>query len=53
MRFVSILLAAALLTGCAGLNVSWTATASYNSNVQVMTGTVHQTSPVGGKDAAK
>ena len=48
--FAAVLLAACLLSGCSGLNVSWQMNASYNSNMQVMSGAVHQTSPVGGKE---
>jgi len=54
MRTAALLLASCLLAGCAGLNVSWAINASYNTNMQTMTGAVHQTSPVGGsKDAPK
>lgn len=49
-KVIVALAVAALCSGCAGLNVSWSVNASYNSNMQVTSGTAHQTSPVGGKD---
>lgn len=33
---------AALLTGCGGLHVSWTATASYNADAVTRSQVVHQ-----------
>ena len=46
MKRTAIALAVALmLSGCAGLNVSWHLTASYNANVSNMTQTGHLTSP--------
>ena len=45
MTRLSIVLASVLLAGCAGLNVSWSATASYNTNAQTITQTQHMTSP--------
>ena len=48
---IVILALAAASTGCAGLNVSWSATASYNTNARTMTDTQHMTSP--GNDEKK
>lgn len=49
-RILLALIACVSLSACstAGLNVSWSATASYNTNVTVKTEAVHQTSPVQG-----
>jgi hypothetical protein len=45
MRTTTALIAAFLLTGCAPLNVSWSLTASYNTNAQTVTRSGHATSP--------
>ena len=49
MRTAIILLVAFALSGCAGLNVSWSVTASYNTNVNAVTQTQHLTSPANPK----
>ncbi|MGE0499289.1 MAG: hypothetical protein AB7O72_15810 [Ramlibacter sp.] len=46
MKRTAIALAvAALLSGCAGLNVSWHLTASYQTNVSTVTQAAHLTNP--------
>jgi uncharacterized protein YceK len=49
LRIPLILAATMALSGCAGLNVSWSATASYNTNAQTITQTQHFTSPANPK----
>jgi hypothetical protein len=46
MLKLALTLSAILLTGCAGLNVSWSATASYNTDAKTVTQSIHLTSPV-------
>ena len=53
MKRTAVSLAIAMmLSGCAGLNVSWHLTASYQTNVSTMTQTGHLTSPTN-EDAKK
>ncbi|HSV48370.1 MAG TPA: hypothetical protein VLJ58_21455 [Ramlibacter sp.] len=40
MKRLTLILAAVLLSGCAGLHVSWTATASYNMPTAVQAGII-------------
>lgn len=53
MKRTALSLAVALtLSGCAGLNVGWHLTASYQTNVSTMTQAAHLTNPVN-KDVGK
>lgn len=53
MKRTAVSLAIALmLSGCAGLNVSWHLTASYQTNVSTMTQAAHLTNPAN-KEADK
>jgi hypothetical protein len=45
MKKTALLFAAVLLSGCAGLHVSWTATASYNMPTMTQSGVVQPGKP--------
>lgn len=48
-RSLCAILVVVSLSGCSSLNVSWSLTASYNSNVNAVTQARHMTSPENGR----